>query len=245
MLSMRCRCGRGGGRGRGFTLVELLVVIGIIAILVTMLMPALRRARNQAAKVNCQSQLKQISGALRLYADMFNGWLPGTQGICDSRTVPSLALVPGDGATIPVDTGLLWVANCLRNKNVWLCPVDPRDKGTYQFSYTYNGRMIVRQGFEEDPDPQGNKVLNEFAQPKPEFRKITSFRRPAECLTFGEENVHRRFGTYTINDGFFIFDDISDDRHMGKSCAAWLDGHAGDIPARINLYRNREWGYCR
>jgi prepilin-type N-terminal cleavage/methylation domain-containing protein len=245
MLLMRYRSGRGGRRG--FTLVELLVVIGIIAILVTMLMPALRRARNQAAKVNCQSQLKQISGALRLYADMFNGWLPGTQAICDSRTTPSLALVPGNGATIPVDTGYLWLANCLRNKNVWLCPVDPRDKGTYQYSYTYNGRMIVRPGFEEEPYPAGNMVLNEFAQPKPEFRKITSFRRPAECLTFGEENATsvRWVGPYLINDGFFIFDDVSDDRHLGKSCAAWLDGHAGDIPARLNLYRSKEWGYCR
>ena len=64
-----------------FTLVELLVVIGVIAILVAMLLPALSRAREQANRIACASQQKQIYNALLMYAQEHKGWFPrGTWG---------------------------------------------------------------------------------------------------------------------------------------------------------------------
>src|SRR5690348_14810561 len=63
-------------RKAGFTLVELLVVIGIIALLIGILLPALNRAREKARQAQCLSNVRQISMAFFMYTNENKGWFP-------------------------------------------------------------------------------------------------------------------------------------------------------------------------
>ncbi len=88
-------------RPRGFTLVELLVVISIIALLISLLLPALAQARIMALRTQCASNLHQIGVAMQEYAVEFGMYPPG-----DTETYP-MGAFDNAGYTPPNTTALL------------------------------------------------------------------------------------------------------------------------------------------
>jgi prepilin-type N-terminal cleavage/methylation domain-containing protein len=179
-------------RRRGFTLVELLVVIGIIALLISILIPVLGRARDQANKVKCMSNLRQVLLA-------FMGYANANRDMCPFG---SRSDNPG-GVDLPEDwihyrTGInnegLWtsaIAPYLGGKgdalvNILRCPsdnVENREPGGYAYSYVMNMYYEPRPGYFP---PEGHPPV-----------KFSTTKRASEKIVLAEENER------TINDGFW------------------------------------------
>lgn len=93
---------------KGFTLVELLVVIGVIAVLIAMLLPTLNKAREQGRTIACAANLRQIGQALVMYQNESKGW--------------NLALIMGSESDARYWYKYLRNRNFLKTDRVFLCP---------------------------------------------------------------------------------------------------------------------------
>lgn len=231
-------------RGRkAFTLVELLVVIGIIAVLISMLLPALNKARAQAAKTKCLSNIRQLMLACNMYAAENKGQLPYCNwGDANGSSYPTsggvyaygwLFSMPdkrtGYGAPIDgtwaqpnypstgVETGILWPY--LHELAVYRCPIDTEtslwQNTEWLTSYLMNGAQC---GYGRvDTNTPG--------------LKITQFHDNADCVMFWEPMeqtfLNTNNGAAVWNDGSsYPKEEVLSNRHDLGANVVFLDGHA-------------------
>ena len=171
------------GRRSAFTLIELLVVVSVIALLMSILMPSLRAARDQAKKVKCMANLHAVGVALFSYADDNRQELPGyqtigqygyrvapgrktdpngppeawgVQSVLESGTAPKI-LPNGLARAIPVDKPLYLPSD----SKVWLCPANPGLWGREDEWKDWGNGYAYRQnssGVPSADNPRPNKL---------------------------------------------------------------------------------------
>jgi len=175
-------------RAKAFTLIELLVVIAIIAILMGILLPSLRAAKDHARRIHCVHNVKTLSLGWYMYQDEYDGALvPG-------HTNPgNWVLRPPDNSTIKqkkdaIRGGLLF-PYVGKSVDVFACPADQRDTNPNQ--YTFRSYSIA--GGANGEDWSGYTKATKYIE----------LIRPAERYIFLEEVDPRGYnvGSWQMNPG--------------------------------------------
>jgi prepilin-type N-terminal cleavage/methylation domain-containing protein/prepilin-type processing-associated H-X9-DG protein len=184
-------------RHRAFTLIELLVVIAIIAILASMLLPALSRAKERAHAIRCVSNLKQLGIAVTLYTQEHNG------------------LIQIDA---PLDPDITWASILNTNEplkalDVFVCP-------SYRpFNFT---NWFFLYGIRQDPPPEYTEgdfgeILKTSTVAQP-----TDYLLLTDTTSRGRQGAGARQYYYFRAD----HEKEVHARHTGSANGLFLDGHA-------------------
>ncbi len=176
-----------------FTLIELLVVIAIIAILASLLLPALSGARRQAKSILCAGNLKQMASGELMYAGDNADYLPSLA--CNGGT-PSAGMPPWDVK--------LWVYT--NNRAVFQCPANTKTpNGSVGADYP------LPDGCSLDPTilrgygvvtswgsfaSQSSKTITAIGGSVPESRRLVELTTPSSCAyAMDYHNVRNKFGS--------------------------------------------------
>lgn len=196
----------------GFTLVELLTVLGIIAILAALLFPVLTTARLKAQQATCASNMRQLGIAAILYEQDNNETVPGATDNTAGENVKGgwifyksfpFENTPND---VEVTRGSLYPY--VHNAQVYVCPVDTSGQVSGD-SYAINGCV------------DSNTRVHGLRP----GRHLAYFRNPSSWMLFCEE-AFTGYQTGSTDDGYFDWQNNTfTERHFGSGNIVFLDGH--------------------
>lgn len=210
-------------RKNGFTLVELLVVIGIISALIAILLPALNKAREQAKAVQCMSNLRQIGQGMAMYYQLDGGVIPWYSAL----SADNENLDPGHKLWYQrlIDTGCLSgsVSQPSSANRLFFCPDWPDYQAGQTSAYKMSRGTIS----------YGINLMLSIASLTPGARpvKITQIRHPSETLLVVEANSRNGTQSYAVYPWNYGNPDWGHAWawHNGNCNVLWADGHVSAV----------------
>lgn len=254
----------GRKRSDGFTLIELLVVISIIAVLASMVLPALAKAKSKGAQIHCLNTQRQLAMAARMYSDDSKEWLPPIQDWTQAN-----------GESFRTTWRSYLYHYVARNPRMFDCPAEQTEL------YSLGKRVAPRSAIPAvvgQSRPGENELVGgigavdvhwenggappPFGRPAPGYPSENNqcrwpkIERPSQVIFFGDG--HSDFDKVWPEDHWWIWKELGSAnsmgfnraqqkdpgafRHGGRSNYAFGDGHATLLdPAKIPCNKSACW----